>query len=549
MVGGLATMQLAPADAGVVGPPTGGPPERACVETAVRTGFDSGSRSPGKKRPMPRTLRVCLALSGGASLGAYQAGASAALLAALECIRDEHDVDVRVDAVGGASAGAIVGVIVAYSLLEGIDGPSVLHEAWVERVSIDTLLRRGARGPLSLEGVRQSLPELLEGGRRGAAQPHPLVLHVALTGLRGLTYDIHGLRGNKPASGVTYADWKDFRLDAGGGIEQLLRPSGSSPLETALASASHPGAFAPRVLDRRRDRDEYRRQGISNLPRSGWLWYSDGGLIQSEPLGRMLVAARAVDHGGPEDAYRMTLLVDPRSEEPSDAEEWSDHDYDATWARGLARALAVLPEQAVYDDLRSVERDNYRLDWLAGLVDAIDGHLAYHAREDLVALLQRIAEERRKLRGGATEAADPTGGDSQVSELLRRAVAHIGGLTGKQRVAVDVISPVLLADRGGVGDLLAGELLGDFGGFLDRDLRRSDFALGYESTLAWCHDGLAACDLPNEAVEAAVAAIDERRPASWNDVGRGQTKRRDLTWGARLRLARFLFRAGRALLR
>jgi predicted acylesterase/phospholipase RssA len=86
-------------------------------------------------------LRVCLTLSGGASLGAFQAGACAALLTALECLRDEHDIDVRVDAIGGASAGSIVGLMVAHSLLEGIDGPHALHEAWVERVGVDTLMR------------------------------------------------------------------------------------------------------------------------------------------------------------------------------------------------------------------------------------------------------------------------------------------------------------------------------------------------------------------------------------------------------------------------
>ena len=88
-----------------------------------------------------------------------------------------------------------------------------------------------------------------------------------------------------------------------------------------LASASHPGAFAPRVLDRRADREEYEGRGITNLPRSGWLWYSDGGQIQSEPLGRVLAASRAVGDDGPEIAHRPNLLIDPRSEEPSAAEE------------------------------------------------------------------------------------------------------------------------------------------------------------------------------------------------------------------------------------
>jgi predicted acylesterase/phospholipase RssA len=501
---------------------------------------------------MPSTLRVCLTLSGGASLGAYQAGASAALLAALECVRDERGVDVRVDAIGGASAGSIVGLMVAHALLEGVDGCRLLHEAWVERVAVDTLLRGGARGPLSLKRVGEELPELLGAGGRGRAQRHPLVLHVSLTGLRGLTYDIYGLRRDEPVTGVTYADWKDFRLEPGGGIEQLLRPEGSSPLETVLASASHPGAFAPRVLDRRADKDAYERQGISNLPRSGWLWYSDGGQIQSEPLGRVLSAASAVDGDSPPDTHRLSLLIDPRSEEPSDAEEWSDREYDATWGHGLARALTIPSEQALYDDLRRIVRDNYRLDWIQRLADAVDGHLGEQARAGLRELLERIAGDRDRMRGcDPPEPDDRDGDDATAGELLRRAVEEIGGLSGKRHVAVDVISPLLLARRADsrVAELLAGELLGDFGGFLDRDLRRSDFALGYESTLAWCPDGLGACDLPDGAVKAAIDAIERRRPESWEDVRRGRAEQRDLPWRARLRLGRILLRAGRALLR
>ena len=316
-----------------------------------------------------------------------------------------------------------------------------------------------------------------------------------------------------------------------------------------LASASHPGAFAPRVLDRRADRDEYERQGVTNLPRSGWLWYSDGGQIQSEPLGRVLAAARAVEDDEP-DAHRLNLLIDPRSEEPSAAEESSDRDYAQAGATGSLRALAVPPEQALYDDLRRIERDNYRLDWIGQLSDVIDGHLSEDARDGLRELLERISGDRGKLRGDRAPASEEDD-ERPAGELLRRVVEDIGGLRGKQHVAVDVISPLLLAKHAdsGVTDLLAGELMGDFGGFLDRDLRRSDFALGYESTLAWCKDGLGACGLPDEAVQAAAAAIERRRPERWQDVRRGEAEQRDLPWRARLRMARILLRAGRALLR
>jgi predicted acylesterase/phospholipase RssA len=498
---------------------------------------------------MPDALRVTLTLSGGASLGAYQAGATAALLVALEHVRDEHGVDVRVDAVGGASAGAIVGLMAAYSLLEGVSGCDVLHEAWIERVSIDTLLRRGSRGPLSLEGVRAELPDLLRSGKRARAQEHPLALHVALTGLRGLTYELEGLRRDVPVSAVTFADWKDFVLEPGRGPGQYFEPALRSPLDAVLASASHPGAFAPRVLDRRDDREEYEGQGVANLPRSGWLWYTDGGLVQSEPVGRTLSAARRIE--GPADAHRLNLMIDPRSEEPTDAEQWSDRDYGATWAGGLSRALAVLPEQALYEDLRKLQRDNRRIEWLGDLERAVDEHLDERAAEGLRRLIEVIDGERDEMRAGRTRDTAPPG-DASATELLRDAIERISGLARKDPVAVDVISPLLLAERDdvdSVGGLLAGEMLGDFGGFLQTDLRRSDFALGYESVLAWAPDGLAACDLPPAAVDSAVAAACESKPEKWEQVRRGETSGRDLPWRARLRLANFLLRGVRALLR
>jgi predicted acylesterase/phospholipase RssA len=497
-------------------------------------------------------LRLCLSLSGGASLGAYQAGASAALLVALDHLRDEHDLDARLDAVGGASAGAIVGLMAAFAVLDGADGCRMMHEAWVERVSIDTLLRRGSRGPLSLEGVRRRLPGLMqESERDGQGQRDPLLLHISLTGLRGLTYEIPGLRGDEPVVGVTYADWRDFVLQPDGGVRQLLEPEGASPLEAAMASASHPAAFAPRVLDRRSDRDAYEAQGLSNLPRSGWLWYTDGGLVQHEPIGRLLSAARRVDDGE-DDAHRLTLMVHPRSKEPSDAEEWSHRDHDATWAEGLSRGLAVVSEQPLYDDLRKVDRDNSRLAWAARLSAALEPHLSDDVREPLAALLAEIEENRRQRRGGsAAELIGAPEDDAAVGELLRRALTDIGGLTGKRRQAVDLISPLLIAARTDepVSSLLAGELIGDFGGFLDRELRESDFALGYESTLWWARDGLTRCGLPEEAVAGAAEAIERARPKSWQEVRKGEAKERDLPWRARLRLSHFLLRIVRSLVR
>jgi predicted acylesterase/phospholipase RssA len=60
---------------------------------------------------MPADIRLCLSLSGGASLGAYQAGATAALPVALGHLRGEQGLDVRLDAVGGVADDAVSGAV------------------------------------------------------------------------------------------------------------------------------------------------------------------------------------------------------------------------------------------------------------------------------------------------------------------------------------------------------------------------------------------------------------------------------------------------------
>ena len=495
-------------------------------------------------------IRVTLTLSGGASLGAFQAGNAAALLVAFFHLREEEGIDVRVDALGGASAGALVSLMTAHSLLSGADPVKLLSEAWVERVGIETLFQGGGRGPLTFGKVRRTAPDLLAaGGDGGPHQDQPLILNISLTGLQGLTYELEGVR-DEPVIASSYDDWGEFELQPGGGIEQLVEPSGSSPLDFVLASASHPGAFAPRVLDRSGDEDGYRSQGVHSFPESGHLWYTDGGLIQSKPLGRVLSAARRIDDADA-DVHRLDLMIDPRSEEPSAAKEWSDPDLDADWASGLSRALAILPAQALYDDLRAVERDNRRIRWAEELVEALLPHLDEKAAEKLRPLAERIAAERQKARGAEGDPRDEPDDDADTAELLKRVLGDIGGLTGKNVVSVDVLSPLILAEETGedVPSLLAGELLGDFGGFLAQDLRRSDFALGYETTIAWAKQGLEPCGVDADAAERTVEALKERCPYEWEDVRQGRTGHRDLPWRARLNLARLFARAGRSVIR
>ena len=493
-----------------------------------------------------RPLRIYLTLSGGASLGAYEAGAASAVCLAIRRLATEEEAEVSIDAVGGASAGSIVGLLASYALVEGLDPVELLHEAWVEQVSLELLRGQDSRAPLTFDKLRERIPELLDPrNRRGSdagPQERPIAFHVELTGLQGLTYPIAGLRRDHPVAGATYSDWGRFELRPHGGIDQVVRPPRRSPLDFVLASAASPGGFAPQLLDRRPDADAYRERGIQDFPESGCLWYTDGGLLGSQPLGRVIAAGEAL-HGSDTDAMRLQLLVNPRSEAPAGGSEWADPEHDPTWQEGLSRALAVLSEQGMFDDLRRIEKDNTRLEWVDQLVEALGPQIKRGGARRMREVLERVDADRERMRrdepGGPSERERPSEGAGQ-DEVLRALVEEIAGVARKDRIAADVISPLLLSERGGadVESLLAGEFMGDFGGFLSRELRVSDFALGYESATEWLREGLPHCGIDGEALERTIDAVEGRRPYDPDNVHKGEASISDLDLRDRFQLVR-----------
>jgi predicted acylesterase/phospholipase RssA len=475
-------------------------------------------------------------LSGGASLGAYEAGAAAGLVVAARYLDAEEGQETSIDAIGGASAGALVSFFAAHALLEGLDPEALLHETWVERVTLPLLRASDANALLTFDRLRERVPEVLAPDGPAQAQRDDidyrqsrwLALHVQVTGLRGLTYPIRGLRQDSPVSGATYADWGRFELEPGGGVEQMLEPAGRSPFDFVLASAASPGGFAPQLLDRRPDSDGYERHGIENFPESGHLWYTDGGLLGARPLGRVISAGRAL-HGAEEDSRGVHVLIDPRSENAS-LDRWSDPDAEPSWQTGASRALAILSEQSLFDDMRRIQEENTRIEWAEQLAN----RLATHLDDEAASSLREIVEDAE---------------DAELTELLHRALCEVGGLVGKERVSLDVISPLVLADSSDddVGSLLAGEFMGDFGGFLSRELRASDFALGYQSTIAWLDEGLSACELDDEIVRRTVSFVESKRRYDIDEVRSGEAELSDLSLADRFELVRLGAHAARVL--
>ena len=493
----------------------------------------------GDRHSVP--LRLSVSLPGSASLGAYQAGALSAVAVLVEELR-RSGRDVRVDALGGVSAGAIVSLFYAHSLLTGSDAPSLLRRAWVDDVSASLLRSRSDRSPLDFSRLEPQLRELLGRPAEGhdddlelRRQRSPIGLHIGLTNLLGLTYTVD--TGGTPLNALSFVDWGRFLLDPDGGPEQLVQPVGRSPLDYALASAAHPLAFAPRMLDRSDDRAGYERQGITNLPEVPGLWYSDGGLVESEPVGRTLAAAHTVAAADESEGTRLHLVIDPRSSGPSGSQRWADPDEFPSWVAGVRRAMSVLPSQSLHEDLRQVAVANHRLKQVDDLVQALAPVLSAEDA-DVWRCLVGLAEEDQ-----------PVDDAAPLDQVLRRGLQALAGVTGKERVRVDAISPLLLAREGDsrIPGLLAGDIMGAFGGFLSRRLRESDYTLGWDSTLAWTHDGFRDLALDDETVAAIHTTLEERRGPSWDEVNAGAMEVGRLGRSARLELARIALHVGRII--
>ncbi|HEV3134055.1 MAG TPA: patatin-like phospholipase family protein [Acidimicrobiia bacterium] len=488
-------------------------------------------------------LRIALTMSGAVALGAYEGGALAALLCAIRGLCQGDDPAVRIDAIGGSSAGSITGMLAARCLLEGIDPVYVMREAWVERDSLAVMRTDAPDEPLSLEALRRASADLLDprdhrgapAHRVAACQVAPIRMVMALASLRGLEYRVPTLSARHPVRATTSLDWATFTFTSGQPARELLEPARASPTDVALASAANALAFRPVVLDRSGDEAGYRARGIVNFPPSKHLWYTDGGVLDSEPLTRTLDLVGEVDEDSSPDTRRIQLLVHPNPTGAPTGTAWADPLNPPTWLATLLRARDLQRTQSVYDDLLHLEQLNTRLDWTGRLFDEIgpvlddlDPDSGTRLRDALVRAAGVIEGQRRALRAHEKDpaaAAPQPVADKPTTELLRDVVAQIAGIAGKERIALEVVSPLLLpeAETIPIAQMLAGEFLFHFGGFLSRDLRLSDFDLGYRSTLEWLRaGGLRENGLPGELEQQALAHAEEAyRPGEqWQAYGR-----------------------------
>lgn len=474
-------------------------------------------------------LRLGLTISGAVSLGSYEGGALAALLVAVQ----EMKGAVVIDALTGASAGAITAVLTARCLARGGDPIQAMTASWVDLPDIHRLKTHEDSSPLSAKVLGDGARSLFAPGTlaEDPAKRQPGEVHVVLTmtSLEGYRYEIKKLEGETTVDALTYVDWADFVF-----TDQTADDVWLEAADASLASAANAVGFPPKLVKRSAaDIEKATEQGVKNPPDPDGVWYTDGGTVDNEPLGRLL---DLLDDPG-DGSERLVLLVHPTPTSTPADKVWIDHEHQPRWTRTGLRAQSVRGAQSIYDDLRKLEKTNTRLAWtssaMAQLAAAIQQVADQAGQAALGQALRQIIEDLHQKHtelngviGRPPPDPDPPGTGASLPDLLETAVHRATGLEGKLPIKVEVVSPDL-DDSGKPADqLLAGEKLGHFFGFLDAKFRRSDFALGYRNMTRFLHDTLPGHGVADE-IRAALPEVERR----YHDLGWDAERWGDAGWG------------------
>jgi hypothetical protein len=279
-------------------------------------------------------------------------------------------------------------------------------------------------------------------------------------------------------------------------------------VDGAIASASHPLAFAATLLDC--DPVLYRGRvttGLDDAERLR-LWYTDGGLVDNEPLGRAL--------GNLQAGRRLVLVVrsDARGAPDKHDPAWTGA-VTPRWTETLMRSLDILTAHAAGEGVRQAEKINSRLTWIETAARCLEQQLPDddETKRAVNEALAGVREEQRAMKRDPSPAADDAP-EQELGQALRELLLIASGLQDKQPLDVAVVTndpdvPLRVRD-----------VRLQVGGFLDRRRREYDFAAGYWRMLSWL-DGsadrpdLGDAELASHAIDAAKAERQRPRDGRW----------------------------------
>lgn len=457
--------------------------------------------------------KIALVLGGGVSLGAYTGGAVSEILQALTNNKlQSGGSQTRIHVITGTSAGALNAALAARCLAVNQELHPWIQSAWVDAADAAHLLnpnRSNRSAWLDASAIDELTRALVTADPAtddsySSAAGDPLRVGVTLANLRGVRYDIpYGFLNvpNRSFGTRLHDDSLVVELTrsarAGDPIWETLR-------QGALASSAFPFAFPIRSLTR--SAADYPGATLPGMDDDLTMWYADGGLFDTAPLG---LAKRMVERD-PEfrsDDWRY-VLVEPTLRSSSRNGSMSITDAPrATLDLAADLTRAVLGQGAAQDWVRA-HRVNARLEILSALVERLPelndrlhdpeevglgrriGELAERVSEMQVALdpdlaaragggadaadvyldehLRRIESDNRY--SAALAQADSRPGRSRLAKLIFL-LESASGVCGKDILKLYLVAPATSGE-------LMGDFLGNFGGFLNREWRANDFRAG-----------------------------------------------------------------------
>jgi hypothetical protein len=499
-------------------------------------------------------LRLSLTIPGAVSLGAYEGGALAALILAARTLGEEN---VLIDTIASASAGSITALLTARALLRGCSPTDLLSAAWVESASLAKMKTRSTQSPLSSKALQAMASDLLapngikDGPPEVPRQGHSITISMALASLAGLTYSLASLSSSTAVAASTYLDFYNVTLTKDDDANVYVRYASG-----AIASGSNAMGFPPLRLNRKSEEQNYVDAGLEGFPADGEFWYTDGGTVDNEPLGRSIDLAGAIPSGD----ERLHLLIHPDPGAPSShmTEVFGGDAPTPPWVRTATHVVSMMQAQSIYDDLRTLEKTNSRLAWVRTIGPALrDGleqgllssGLPADKRDEIrdrvtTSLSEALAEVRsqqRVIEETSKRAPNPRSdaGGMDYAATLGALVEAASGLEGRDPVKVEIVSPALGAGPGqSPSSLLAGAFLFHFGGFIDIEFRKSDFALGFRNMTYWLENGLAA-HLPGVDLGPALSAVGRAYDElGWDGIRHGGATLNSLRFSQKLGLLR-----------
>lgn len=462
---------------------------------------------------MPKKLAVTIA--GAVSLGSYEAGVVWEVLDAIRQHNEKQtDVDdkIIIDVITGASAGGMTAVILGQKLLYCADefngaDDNPLYNTWVKGISLQQLQNTQTNEDALLSIFSSNLiddisqntvmaryndPEK-KPAQRHAAVGDRLSIGLALTNLNGLPYSYDMQTGGK----FTYIDFSDELTRNIHDAAAFDNRESWEPLrQAAVACGAFPIAFRTQDIKRLRkvensyDYDSETLQWPDTDPVT--FTYSDGGVLQNQPLGMAKNFVDMIDDHHRQD-QRFYLFVSPHAHDPKPTIFTS---AEANYLQVIKRLVGVFVGQAGFRDWITAEGVNTRVRLLDRRAcqlqkQIINGNITVDAlatvSDEIIKLF--FNDPQRKPQPGAST-LEPLA-DAQ-GRIARQYHTEIAGLATQK--AQDAFRDAVLAFETAAGlgardimriyavtaeeNALAGAGLQSFLGFFNLQYRQHDYNVG-----------------------------------------------------------------------